>query len=269
MDGELVLVKLGGSVITDKAKPFSERRDIIARLATEIHSSRVKTGSKLIVGHGGGSYPHIPAEKYRTHLGLIDERSCMGAALVQDAASRLNRIVVDALLTAGEPAVSVQPSSGAVAKDSKIISWDVGALKLMLDSGLLPVPYGDVGMDLVKGFCILSTEEVFRYLSVELKPSRVIIGSDVDGVFNEDPRKNARAKKIPLITLENAAGVLPSLGGATTVDVTGGMRSKVLTLLELVKEVDVECEVLNLLVPGNLEDALNGEKGRGTLIRRR
>jgi isopentenyl phosphate kinase len=268
MDRELVLVKLGGSVITDKTKPFSERRDVIARLAAEIHSSHVEMGIRLIIGHGGGSYPHVPAQKYLTHIGLTDENSRMGAALVQDAASRLNRIVVDALLKAGESAVSVQPSSSAVARDSKIVSWDLGALTYMLEVGLVPVPYGDVGMDLVKGFCILSTEEVFRYLSVKLKPSRVIIGSDVDGVYNEDPRKNERARKIPLITLENASKVLPSLGGATTVDVTGGMRSKVLTLLELVKEVDIECEILNLLIPGNLEDALNGERGRGTLIRR-
>ena len=269
MDGGLVLVKLGGSVITDKAKPFSERRDVIARLAAEIHSSRIKTGSRLIVGHGGGSYPHVPAEKFRTHLGLVDENSRMGAALVQDAASRLNRIVVDALLKAGEPAVSVQPSSAAVAKDSKIVFWNLEALKLMLETGLVPVPYGDVGIDLSKGFCILSTEEVFRYLAVRLNPRRVIIGSDVDGVYDTDPRKKEGAKKIPLITLENAAEVLPSLGGATTVDVTGGMRSKILTLLELVREMDVECEVLNLLVPGNLEEALNGERGRGTLIRRK
>jgi len=269
MDGEIVLVKLGGSVITDKSRPFNERRDVIARLTEEMHSSRVRMGIRLIVGHGGGSYPHVPAKKYRTHLGLIDDDSLTGVALVQDAASRLNKIVVGSLLQAGEPAVSIQPSSAAVAKDSKIVSWDLSALKLMLEAGLVPVPYGDVGMDLAKGVCILSTEEIFRYLSVELKPSRVIVGSDVDGVYDEDPQKNARAKKIPLITLENAVEVLPSLGGANTVDVTGGMRSKVLTLLELVREVDVECEVLNLLVPGNLEDALNGERGRGTLIRRR
>jgi len=269
MDGELVLVKLGGSVITDKSKPFSERRDVITRLASEMHSSRIKTGSRLVVGHGGGSYPHIPAQKYKTHLGLVDENSCLGAALVQDAASRLNRIVVDALLEVGEPAVSIQPSSTAVAKDSKIVSWDLSALKLMLEAGLVPVPYGDVAMDLSKGFSILSTEEVFRYLSVKSNPSRVIIGSDVDGVYDKDPRKSEGAKKIPLITPRNVAEVLPSLGGASTVDVTGGMRSKVLTLLELVREVDVECEVLNLLVPGNLEDALNGERGRGTIIRRK
>lgn len=268
MDGEVVLIKLGGSVITNKAEPFTTRADVITRLATEIHSSRAKTGVRLIVGHGGGSYPHVPATKYSTHLGIIDEKSSLGAAFVQDAASRLNRIVVDALIRAGEPAVSVQPSSGVVAKDSKIINWDLDALELMLNIGLLPVPYGDLGMDCFKGICILSTEEIFRYLSTKLKLSRVIVGTNVDGVYDKDP-KNKDAQKIPLITLENVSKVLPSLGGADTVDVTGGMRTKVLTLLDLVKGVNVECEVLNILIPGALEKALNGEKGRGTLIRRK
>jgi isopentenyl phosphate kinase len=124
-------------------------------------------------------------------------------------------------------------------------------------------------VDLDKGFCILSTEEIFRFLAVQLKPSRVIIGSDVDGVYDSDPHLNPKATKRSLITPNNVGLILKSLGAATTVDVTGGMRSKVLKLLELVQEVDdVECEVLNLLVPGNLEDALNGERGRGTIIRR-
>jgi isopentenyl phosphate kinase len=138
----------------------------------------------------------------------------------------------------------------------------------MLDKDLLPVPYGDLGMDLVKGFCILSTEEILRYISTRLKISRVIIGTNVDGVYNKDPR-NKDAKIIPLITLENMSKVLPSLGGANTADVTGGMRTKVLTLIELVKKINVECEILNISVPGVLEKVLNGEKVGCTIIRRK
>jgi len=125
MVGELVFVKLGGSVITDKAKPFTERKDVIKRLAEEIHSSRGRTGPRLVVGHGGVSYPHVPAKRYQTHLGIVSEESRMGSALVQDAASRLNRIVVNALLGAGEPAISVQPSSSVLARDSRIIEWSL------------------------------------------------------------------------------------------------------------------------------------------------
>jgi len=268
MGRELVFVKLGGSVITDKNRPYTERREVITRLANEIHSSRVRRKISLIVGHGGGSYPHVPAQEYRTHLGLFSRESRIGAALVQNAASSLNRIVVDVFLEAGEPAVSIQASTSAVAKNSKILRWDLEAVRLMLESDLLPVPYGDLGLDTAKGVCILSTEEIFRFMAAQLKPKRVIIGTNVDGVYDSDPQINRYAKKIPLITTDNAKDVLPSLGGANTIDVTGGMRSKILTLLELVKETGTECLVIGLLVPGVLEEALNGETEKGTLIRR-
>jgi len=164
--------------------------------------------------------------------------------------------------------VSIQASTSAVAKNSKILRWDLEAVRLMLESDLLPVPYGDLGLDTAKGVCILSTEEIFRFMATQLKPKRVIIGTNVDGVYDSDPQINRHAKKIPLITTDNATDVLPSLGGANSIDVTGGMRSKVQTLLELVKETGTECLVIGLLVPGVLEEALNGETEKGTLIRR-
>jgi isopentenyl phosphate kinase len=46
------------------------------------------------------------------------------------------------------------------------------------------------------------------------------------------------------------------------------MRSKVRSLLELAKVTGVECEILDISKAGNLEDALNGKKGTGTIIRR-
>jgi isopentenyl phosphate kinase len=266
--GGLIFVKLGGSVITDKKKPFTERRRLIKSLAEEIYSSHRHSDFNLIIGHGGGSYPHTPAGRYQTHKGIVGDESTLGIALVQDAASRLNRIIVSYLLEAGEKAISVQPSSALVASNGRIVSWDLATIRLMLKLGLVPVTYGDVGLDQVKGCCILSTEEIFCYLARHLKPDRIIIGTDVDGVYEGDPKKDKDAKKIPIITPKNAVNLIHLLGGAGGLDVTGGMRTKVATLLDLVREVDVECEVLNIARRGVLEKALKGERGIGTIIRR-
>lgn len=264
---EATLVKLGGSVITDKTQPFTEKMDAIKRLAHEIHSSRTKTHIKLIVGHGGGSYPHTIAYRYQTFKGLINERSYLGIALVQDAAARLNRIVIKALIDAGENAISVQPSAGALAENSRIIRWDVKIVEKMLEHGLLPVVYGDVCLDLKQGCCILSTEEIFRYLATKINVNRVVIGSDVNGVYDRDPKIFPNARKIPTITVESIDRVLPSLKGADAMDVTGGMRSKVITLLELASEADVECEIIDITTPGLLEEALDGKRGIGTIVK--
>ena len=71
---ELVFVKLGGSLITDKTKPFTARMDIIKRLAEEIHEAKGEGKLKLLIGHGGGSFPHVPAKKYQVHKGVISLR---------------------------------------------------------------------------------------------------------------------------------------------------------------------------------------------------
>ena len=261
----LFFVKLGGSLITDKSRPFTEKPDVIRRLCLEIHNSR-KKGLKIVVGHGGGSYPHEPATKYQTQKGLVSKESTRGLALVQDAASRLNRIVVKALLDAGENAISVQPSSFCIAKNIKIVDGYPRPIEKMLESGILPVVYGDVGMDLGQGCCILSTEEIFSFLAKTLKPERIIMAGKVDGVFTADPNKDKSAKIIPEITQKNFTRIKKYLTSSDGIDVTGGMLHKVELCLDLAK-TGAQCEIMNCLKPGNLEKALSGQRGLGTVIK--
>ncbi len=262
--GSLMLVKLGGSVITDKSRPFTERMDVIERLASEIHSARSSSHLRLIVGHGGGSYPHTPAEKYQTSKGLINAESSRGVSLVQDAAARLNRLVVKALIDAGENAVSVQPSACILAESSRILRWDIRVLREMLNNGLLPVAYGDVVMDVKQGCSIASTEDIFFYLAKLLPVRRIVIGTDVEGVLDYTSK---RREKFEVITPSDKVRLHGSLQGAETADVTGGMKSKVVLLLQLAEEKGVESEILNASRPDLLKSALNGKRGQGTIIR--
>ena len=259
-----MLVKLGGSVITDKSRPFTEKRDVIKRLAEEIHSSNKDSKYNLILGHGGGSYPHIPANKYQVHKGLKNIADFKGVALVQDAAARLNRLVVSALIESGENGMSIQSSASILAKSSKIIEWDVRVIQEMLKLNLLPVVYGDVAIDVKQGYSIVSTEEIFFYLAKKLNIKRIVIGSDVDGVID---KSSTNGKKIDVITPSDKKWVSASLRGAETIDVTGGMKSKVELLLTLAEERGIESEILNATKPGLLELALRGNKGAGTIIR--
>lgn len=103
----LIILKIGGSLITKKDKPFTENKEIIEGVVKEIHQARKERNFKLFIGNGGGSYPHVPAKKYRIVEGIINKKSLKGIAEVQDAASRLNRIIVRALLDAGENAISI------------------------------------------------------------------------------------------------------------------------------------------------------------------
>lgn len=263
---ELVFVKLGGSLITDKTKPFTARMDVINRLAKEIHEAEGEGKLKLLVGHGGGSFPHVPAKKYQVHKGVISPETYRGIAEVQDAASKLNRIVVESLIEAGENAVSVQPSACAVAREGKIVHFDVRPLRKMLSENLLPVPYGDVVVDLKRGCSILSTESIFDYLARKLKPSRIVLAGVTDGVFTSDPQISEKAERIPEITPANFDSIRASLSGSHGIDVTGGMLHKVEILLGLA-EFGIPSNVINGLEEGNLKNALLGKKV-GTVIRK-
>ncbi len=255
--GELIFIKLGGSLITDKSAPYTAELEVMQRLGAEMHAARLRCGLSLLVGHGSGSFGHVSASRYRTHEGVVDDRSWEGFNKVRADAARLNALVCQSLAGAGEPAAPIQPSSACVARAGRILRWCIDPIEALLGAGLVPVVYGDVCLDQSQGFCIASTEEIFRYLAGVLRPQRIILVGKVDGVLD------AAGTVIPSITPDNfpdlRASLHPSDGLA---DVTGGMLHKV----ERSLEVGVRTEIINGMTPGLLERALLDERVVGTVI---
>jgi isopentenyl phosphate kinase len=259
----LVFIKLGGSLITDKNKPFSEDLKIIKRLASEIHKARQKTNMLFIVGHGGGSYPHVPAKKFKTAQGVLGKESYQGIAEVQDAAARLNRIVVHELINAGENTVSFSPSSFMIAKDGEIKKAFLDPLLRLLDFGMLPVVYGDVLLDLKMGCSIASTEKILNFLAFKLKDKfkvkRVIHCGKTNGVYDR------KGKTITKINTKNFGKVRAEIGSSYGIDVTGGMLHKVEESLVLAK-VGIPSVIINGARKGELLKVLLGELHKGTEV---
>lgn len=217
--------------------------------------------------HGGGSFPHTPAKEYRVHEGSIGG-DFKGFVLVHQAAQALNKIICDEFIGAGLHVLPIQASGGVIAKRSRIVRWSVGIFKQALKHNLLPVTYGDVALDLAQGCSIISGEEIIRYLSGKLEVDRVILGSDVEGIYTQDPKKSPNGQKISLVTPRNVHEVLGVAEGSTGIDVTGGMGLKVRALLAIVKsDHRVECEIVNVMRPRVLESLLRGERGVGTVVR--
>jgi len=234
----LILVKLGGSVITDKSKPFTPRKKVIADLAGRIAKEFVKKNTDLIIGHGGGSFPHVPAAKYKTHEGLIGKDSLWGFCLTADAAVQIDRIVISEFLKQKLNVASFSPLSFIYGK--KIIFEHI---KKALGIGLIPVVYGDVVMNKKRGFEIYSGEKTLDLLASKLskfyKIIKIIHYTDTNGVYD------AKGKTIPLITLKNFKSIKKLIGGSKSTDVTGGMLHKVEESLELVKNIDAEVYIMS------------------------
>jgi isopentenyl phosphate kinase len=267
---EIILLKLGGSVITDKTRPFTARIDVINRLAREINHALAERGDdlQLIIGHGAGSYGHTVAAKYQTHKGAVSSDSWLGFAEVAAAAAELNTIIMNALRQAGVPAIRFQPSASTRTRGEQLMYFETFPIKEVLKHGLTPVIYGDVSVDATQGMSIVSTEKLFDSLARELAPSRIILAGQVDGVYTKDPLTHPDAELIEDIDRTNWEEVEAMLGGSHGTDVTGGMFSKVREMYRLTLAMPpMQAIIMSAEKPGNLELLLKGQMvSFGTVI---
>lgn len=260
----LILIKLGGSVITEKSARKKANIDVIEKLAGEISAARKKTNDLIIIAHGQGSFAHVPAKKYRTKQGNIAKNSAYGAAMVRQECIELNSLVLNCLLKAGLPAVTFAPNSFLTTAKGQLSTVNCKPLTTALKSGLIPVVYGDVIPDEKIGWTIYSGEQVLNALALKLKglgfkPKRLIEVGLTDGVYDE------QGKTIPEINRGNLKSFQRSLGKSHGTDVTGGMEHKVKEALGIAK-----LGIPTLLIPakpGNLQKAILGQNVPGTWIK--
>lgn len=256
-----LIVKLGGSVITDKSRKFKVREDALNRLAKELKS----TYKSLIVIHGGGSFGHPLASKYGIDAGYKDKSQLMGFALTHRAMQELNGKVINAMHDNDIPAVSIQPSACVIVKNGEIESIEISPIRKFLDLGIIPVLYGDTVPDMGKGMSILSGDQLAVYLGLKLSVKRVILGVDTDGVYTSDPKNNEKAELLSSIRPEDWREIKDYLSKGNHTDVTGGMKRKVKELLKL-PESGIEAQIVNASKPGVLKRTIKGDKNLGTRI---
>lgn len=262
---EIVFLKLGGSLITEKTRQESPRLDVLSRVSEEMARGLAqRPGLRLVLGHGSGSYGHFAAQRYGIHRGSPSD--WRGYAETAAAAARLNRLVVDTCLAAGVPVVALQPSASARTRGAELqelLTWPLGEL---LGRGLVPVVYGDVALDDTQRCSIISTEAIFSYLAPQVRPQRILLAGEVDGVCTADPQRERGATLVPVLTPATWQASEQQLAGARGVDVTGGMRSKVWQMLSLVERLPgLQVSIFSGLEPGRIEAALLGNAG-GTLL---
>jgi isopentenyl phosphate kinase len=253
-----VYVKLGGSLLTDKRQDETPRLDVIQRLAAEIRQvQRDRPDLQLVVGHGSGSFGHVYAQRYGTRRGVAGAEQWYGFAATADAAARLNRIVVAALLAAGAPAWGIQPGVVLRCQDGQIAAGPEATVKLALARGLLPVVFGDVALDTVRGGTIASTEEIFAWLAQTIPPACIVLAGEVAGLYTADPLVDPAAQPVPVVTPATLAEVRRGLAGSHGIDVTGGMAAKVEQAVGWIERwPGLEVILCSGLAPGNLYAAI-------------
>ena len=275
---ELVFLKLGGSLITDKTQPYTPLLDVMDDLALQIKTALLTHPNlRLVLGHGAGSFGHVPASEYKTRDGLppqptplthrerdeTEENYWKGFAEVWYQASSLNRYVMKALHNAGVQAIALPPSASVIASNGQVFVWETTPLRMALAAGIVPVVFGDTVFDEVRGCTILSTEDLFMSLAAALGPERILLAGLEAAVWADFP---ARTKIVDKITPQSFHEIKAGVGKSAAADVTGGMESKVKQMLDVViANPEMTIQIFSGVEPGNIVRTLTGET-LGTLI---
>lgn len=263
-NGGLLVIKLGGSVITYKESATPKPRMGTIRSVASESKDLIDAGFQLILVHGAGSFGHSLVNRYQLQEGVRTKEEKLGYSLTVQSITDLNSLVVKELLRVGVPAIGISPHAFVKQSKGRFVGFDERVIRDFLDRAFVPVLFGDLVLDEQLGGSILSGDVIVPYLAQRLGSVKVIFLSDVDGVFDSDPRLKPDARQIQRITDDNFEAILRIFDEQEVYekrrnDVTGEMRGKILAIKENLSGVEVI--ITNGLKRGSLFNGLRGKFG--------
>ena len=248
---DLSIVKLGGSVITDKDQPLHTNVEALNRLAASLSSIEVP----IIIIHGGGSYGHYYAKKF----GLSRKPSSVsgeGVMKTRAAMLELDMQIVKTLGKHGMNCYSIPPST--VIEGEDLTNQGLLLVRLLISKGMTPITYGDV-LASDRGFYVMSGDRIMRILANALKPQIAVFAMDVDGLYDSFDASGQLLERVHPNALSDITTPTHQ------VDVTGGIRNKLAEAFRISEEGVQVCFV-NGLKPERVVKALIGKAFVGTVI---
>ena len=206
----MILIKLGGSFITNKNKPLSPRKKAVDMVAKNLR----KVSEPMVLVHGGGSYGHYWSVKYGMHT-KPKKYDVRGVAVVKNSMVELNRIVLDTLLKNKLNPYCLPPTD--FMQGNMPVTEKIRAIAKVSKSDLIPVTFGDALWYGQNKTYILSGDKIMTHLARVLKPRLCIFALNEDGLYSD-----LKEKKL----VQEFKNEKPVMSG-NTMDVTGGMVRKV------------------------------------------
>jgi isopentenyl phosphate kinase len=239
----LIIIKLGGSALTDKTRIYTPRAAVIRNAAKQV-AHLTKTFSIVLV-HGAGSYGHIPAKKWKLADGLKRRSQLTGLSTTKVKLMELETILTETFLAFHIPTLPLSSSDFVVTSKGRISSADLRPIKQWLSIGCVPSLGGDLVTDTHRGFAILSGDQLAAHMAMQLKATRLIFATDVDGIFDSNPKLNRQARLLKTLSTRDASKLTHSATITNTPDVTGGMAGKIIEAIAAAKK-GVPVDFVNL-----------------------
>lgn len=255
----LTIVKLGGSAITDKNNECTPNLALIHEAADQLASYN----GKLILLHGAGSYGHPLAMDAKLNDGYHSRSQLYAISEIELQLDELSRIIGVSLLLSKAPFVPIKPLSCFSLRKGRVLRSFLDPIASALKLGLIPLLHGDIVFDQVEGFSVLSADAIASYLAQKFLTTRVLFGSDVDGIYNKDPKKSRNATLISEINQTNYLHVAAELKKSSNFDASGGMYGKFAEAVRLARR-GCEVNIFNLKKTNALREMLTKTRFHGT-----
>ena len=241
-----IVVKIGSSTLTHDEGHLNLRR--IEALVKTL--SDFKNGGKQVVLVSSGAVSAGVA-KMGTHRPTCTAEKQAMAAVGQSELMKLysrffsdyGHTVAQILLTKD---VIDQPDRRAAAEDT---------FRTLLEMGCIPIVNENDSVS-TEGINFGGNDTLSAYVALVCHADLLINLSDVDGLYDSDPRKNPDAKLIECVRGVDE-NVLAMAGGAGTERGTGGMATK-LQAARIVVEQGIPMYILNGKEPTILYELLDG-----------
>jgi isopentenyl phosphate kinase len=250
MQNDVVLIKLGGSVLTHKERPMTINKTAIDRILKSLLFVKVP----IILVHGGGSFGHYWSIMYDMHS-KPERYSSDGIAVVHESMISLNHIIIKSMLKLKMNPYTVPPFS--LILGNKPFMKKIFDLASMSKDKIIPITYGDIVYRTYHKYSIVSGDELMTIISSVLRPKKVIFAINVDGIY-----KDPQTKQV-VQTIEEKALIKFS---SVNFDITGGMKRKVREALKI-SLAGMDVHFVNGFKPERLLKIIENKKTEGTVIR--
>jgi isopentenyl phosphate kinase len=263
---DLVVIKFGGSAITKKAdNKFEMNYDVLERSAKELaHVLAKKKDLQIILVCGVGPFGHTNVVKHGLNDGIKEAKQFEGVKITNSDCDFVGKETARALQKEGLKTKFIPGYEVCVQLNKKVKTFDVAPYKKAVEEGYIPISTGVMVKDDALVWSVMSGDKVIAQLARQLKPAKVLMGTDVDGIYTADPKSSPKAELIEEITPETVPLILEKVGESKSVDVTGGMKGKLTQLSEQLN--GTPAEIFNLMKQGNLIKVLHGENIKDTKI---
>ncbi len=242
----MIVIKIGGSIITDKSmyKKFN------GQIVENIVKTLKRIDKQMVIIHGGGSFGHIKSKEYGLP-GQVSERTMEGMNIVHNDMAELD-LKISKIFQENKIYNISLPVSSLVYNNKK----NYNIFSKYLELGITPISYGDTYIH-GNEIGIYSGDNIAYDISKILHPEFVIFFSDVDGIFDKNPKNNPDAKLLKTISTDFQYDTINP-------DVTGGIMNKY-NKMKLISDIGIPVYLINGLYPERIYN-IGKDNFTGTVV---